>query len=113
MVLEQAARAITLAHTGKAEAEQMRARAEAYKAYGDAAVTSMVLEGLPKIAAEVSAPLAKTKEIVVVGGDNKAASEVAKLAGTLPPAVQALTGVDITQVHTVHPKTCLSCNDCR
>ena len=35
--------------------------------YGDAAILSLVLESLPQIAAEVSAPLAKTDEIVLIG----------------------------------------------
>ena len=75
---------------------------------------SLVLEALPSIAAEVAAPLAKTDEIVLIGGGNNTTNEINKLVGTLPPAVQvyvlnhgqtwklivllfqALTGVDIT-----------------
>merc|ERR1712154_646027 len=53
---------------GRAEAESMRMKASAYKQYGDAAVMSLVLEALPAIAAEVAAPLAKTDEIVLIGG---------------------------------------------
>merc|ERR1719347_834931 len=81
---------------GRAEAESMRMKASAYKQYGDAAVMSLVLESLPQIAAEVAAPLAKTDEIVLIGGNNNTTNEINKLVGTLPPAVQALTGVDIT-----------------
>merc|ERR1719392_534046 len=81
---------------GKAEAESMRMKASAYKQYGDAAVMSLVLEALPSIAAEVAAPLAKTDEIVLIGGGNNTTNEINKLVGTLPPAIQALTGVDIT-----------------
>merc|ERR1719384_1666928 len=81
---------------GKAEAESMRLKASAYKQYGDAAVMSLVLEALPAIAAEVAATLAKTDEIVLIGGNNNTTNEINKLVGTLPPAVQALTGVDIT-----------------
>merc|ERR1719229_1121878 len=81
---------------GRAEAESMRMKASAYKQYGDAAIMSLVLEALPQIAAEVAAPLAKTDEIVLIGGGNNTTHEVNKLVGTLPPAVQALTGVDIT-----------------
>merc|ERR1712110_478927 len=81
---------------GKAEAESMRLKASAYKQYGDAAVMSLVLEALPSIAAEVAAPLAKTEEIVLIGGNNNTTNEINKLVGTLPPAIQALTGVDIT-----------------
>ena len=51
-----------------------------------------------QIAAEVSAPLAKTDEIVLIGGQDKTTAEVSKLCGSLPPAVQALTGVDINAV---------------
>merc|ERR1712158_137343 len=81
---------------GKAEAESMRLKAAAYKQYGDAAVMSLVLEALPAIAAEVAAPLSKTEEIVLIGGNNNTTNEINKLVGTLPPAIQALTGVDIT-----------------
>merc|ERR1719461_1029349 len=81
---------------GRAEAESMRMKASAYKQYGDAAILALVLEALPSIAAEVAAPLAKTDEIVLIGGGNNTTNEINKLVGTLPPAVQALTGVDIT-----------------
>merc|ERR1719234_322849 len=81
---------------GRAEAESMRLKASAYKQYGDAAVMSLVLEALPSIAAEVAAPLAKTDEIVLVGGNNRTTDEVSKLVSTLPPAIQALTGVNIS-----------------
>merc|ERR1711963_730930 len=81
---------------GRAEAESMRMKASAYKQYGDAAVMSLVLEALPAIAAEVAAPLAKTDEIVLIGGNNNTTNEINKLVGPLPPAIQALTGVDIT-----------------
>merc|ERR1719221_1578058 len=81
---------------GRADAESMRLKASAYKQYGDAAVMSLVLEALPSIAAEVAAPLAKTEEIVLIGGGNNTTNEINKLVGTLPPAIQALTGVDIT-----------------
>merc|ERR1719382_2056409 len=81
---------------GRAEAERMRMKASAYKQYGDAAIMSLVLEALPQIAAEVSAPLAKTDQIVLIGGGNNTTHEVNKLMGTLPPAIQALTGVDLT-----------------
>ena len=46
----------------------------------------------------MSAPLAKTDEIVLIGGQDRTTAEVSKLCGTLPPAVSALTGVDINAV---------------
>jgi flotillin len=81
---------------GRAEAESMRMKASAYKQYGDAAIMSLVLEALPQIAAEVAAPLAKTDEIVLIGGSDRTTDEINKLVGSLPPAIQALSGVDIT-----------------
>lgn len=93
-----AAEAYAIEAVGKAEAEQMRMKAAAYKQYGDAAIMSLVLDSLPKIAAEVAAPLSKTDEIVMVGGEDKITSEVTKLVSQLPPTVKALTGVDLTKV---------------
>merc|ERR1719147_441192 len=91
-----AAEARAVEAVGRAEAERMRMKASAYKQYGDAAILSIVLESLPQIAAEVSAPLAKTDEIVLIGGSDRTTDEINKLVGTLPPAIQALSGVDIT-----------------
>uniref|UniRef100_A0A0A9YIN1 Flotillin-2 n=1 Tax=Lygus hesperus TaxID=30085 RepID=A0A0A9YIN1_LYGHE len=83
---------------GKSDAERMRMKAMVYKEYGDAAIMSLVLDALPKIAAEVSAPLAKTEEIVMLGGSEHLTSEVTRLVGQIPPAVNALTGVDLTKI---------------
>merc|ERR1711963_1186283 len=94
--LTGAAEARAIEAVGRAEAERMRMKASAYKQYGDAAVMALVLEALPQIAAEVAAPLAKTDEIVLLGGNNNTTNEINKLVGPLPPAIQALTGVDIT-----------------
>merc|ERR1719391_13462 len=94
--LTGAAEARAIEAVGRAEAESMRMKASAYKQYGDAAIMSLVLEALPQIAAEVAAPLAKTDEIVLLGGSDRTTSEVNKLVSQLPPAVSALTGVDLT-----------------
>uniref|UniRef100_A0A914VGK8 Band 7 domain-containing protein n=1 Tax=Plectus sambesii TaxID=2011161 RepID=A0A914VGK8_9BILA len=96
--MKGSAQAAVIQAVGRAEAEKMRMKAGAYKQYGDAAITALVLEALPKIAAEVSAPLSKTREIVIVGGNDRATSEMARLAGSLPPTVQSLTGIDITKI---------------
>ena len=50
-----------------------------------------------QVAAEVSAPLAKTDTIVMLG-DDRTTSEVSRLLSNLPPAVQALTGTDLSGV---------------
>merc|ERR550519_66544 len=94
--LTGAAEARAIEAVGRAEAESMRMKASAYKQYGDAAIMSLVLEALPQIAAEVAAPLAKTDEIVLLGGADRTTSEINKLVSQLPPAVSALTGVDLS-----------------
>uniref|UniRef100_A0A182VXW1 Band 7 domain-containing protein n=1 Tax=Anopheles minimus TaxID=112268 RepID=A0A182VXW1_9DIPT len=93
-----AAEAYAIEQVGKAEAERMRMKANVYKMYGDAAIMNIVLESLPKIAAEVAAPLAKTEEIVLIGGNDQTTGDVARLVGQLPPAINALTGVDLSKV---------------
>lgn len=95
-----AAEAAAIEAIGKAEAEMMRQKASAYKQYGDAAVMSLVLESMPKLAAEISSPLAKTQEIVIISEDcdgDGDGYEIAKLLGALPESVQALTGVDLSE----------------
>ncbi|XP_066934338.1 flotillin-2-like [Clytia hemisphaerica] len=95
-----AAEAAAIEAIGKAEAERMRQKAAAYKQYGDAALMSLILEAMPKIAAEVAAPLEKTQEIVIISDDkngSNVSSEVTKLLGSLPPQIQALTGVDLSK----------------
>jgi len=89
--------ALSIEAVGKAEAERMRLKASAYKKYGDAAMLSLALEALPKIAAEIAAPLAKTDTMVLLG-DDRTTTEVTRLLSNLPPAVQALTGVDLSKV---------------
>lgn len=53
----------------------------------------------PQIAAQVAAPLAKTDEIVILGGDShRITSEVTRLLAEVPASVQALTGIDLSKV---------------
>ena len=82
---------------GIAEAERMRMKAAAYKQYGDAAILALTLEALPKIAAEISAPLAKTDEIVMMSGDSgNATNAITQLVSQIPPTIHALTGINLT-----------------
>merc|ERR1711923_690954 len=48
----------------KAEAEQMAKKADAWQEYKEAALVDMMLKVLPKVAAEVSAPLSQTEKII-------------------------------------------------
>ena len=56
-----------------AEAEGMAAKAEAWKQYGQAAISQLYIERLPELAAAVAAPLAKIDRIVMVnqGGEGE------------------------------------------
>lgn len=56
-----------------------------------------------QIAAEVSAPLAKTDEIVLISGNDSTTADVARLVGQIPPAMAALTGVDVSKVFSKLP----------
>jgi len=84
-----------------AEAEQMAKKAEAWKDYQEAAMVDMVLSTLPKIAAEVAAPLTTAKKITMVSsgdgdvGAAKLTGEVIDVIGKLPEMVKNLTGIDI------------------
>ncbi|EDO37689.1 predicted protein [Nematostella vectensis] len=61
---------------------------------------------LSEVAAEVAAPLAKTGEIVIINDDgNSVSGELSKLLGQLPPAVQALTGTDLSGGSFLYPAT--------
>ena len=53
-----------------------------------------------QVAAEIAAPLAKVEEIVLLGGQDKITSEITRLVGQVPPAISALTGVDLSKVST-------------
>jgi flotillin len=83
---------------GLAEAEAMAAKAESWKGYNEAAITDRVLEILPALASAVSAPLAKTEKIVMIGGNGSSAGaskltkDVTQVMAELPAVVEALTG---------------------
>ncbi|KAH9260014.1 hypothetical protein BASA81_001786 [Batrachochytrium salamandrivorans] len=99
------AEADALSFKGKAEAENMRLKAEAYNMFGQAALTQLLIDKLPAIAAEVSRPLAQTDKITFVsngasdgsggGGPSALTREITNILGQLPSSVQALTGFDL------------------
>jgi len=93
-----AAEAKSIEAVGRAEAESMRMKAKAYQQYGDAAIMALVLESLPSIAKQVAKPLEKIDDIVLLGGADHTTTEITKLMSQLPPAVKALTGVDLSGV---------------
>jgi flotillin len=97
------AEAFAIEAKAKAEAEQMAKKADAWKDYQDAAMVDMVLETLPKVAAEVAAPLSQAKKVTMVSsgkgdvGASKLTGEVFDIMERLPLVVQGMTGVDISK----------------
>jgi flotillin len=89
---------------GLAEAEAMAAKAESWKGYNEAAITDRVLEILPELAAAVSAPLAQTEKIVMIGGNgsgpgaHKITRDVTQVMAELPAVVEALTGKSFEEI---------------
>ena len=91
------AQAAAILATGEAEAEAMNKKAEAFAQYNEAAVLQMLMEMLPKLAAEVAAPMSNIDTLTVISTDG---------AGELPKQVsnnifqtmellKSTTGVDL------------------
>ncbi|KAA3679216.1 flotillin [Paragonimus westermani] len=101
--LKGLAEAEALQIVAQSEAEQMMRKAEAWKAYKGAAKLEMVLQMLPKLAAEISAPLAQCDKVTMVTtgdgeiGISKLTGEVLTLMSRLPSVIHTMTGVDVTK----------------
>jgi flotillin len=89
---------------GLAEAEAMAAKAHSWADYNEAAITDRVLGILPELAAAVSAPLAKTDKIVMIGGNGSGAGasritkDVTQVMAELPEVLEALTGMKLGDI---------------
>jgi len=89
---------------GLAEAQAMSKRAEAFKAYNEAAVAQMLVEALPRIAESISSPLSKVDKIVMInsGGEGVGASkitgEVTGIMSQVPPVLEAMTGIKLSDL---------------
>jgi len=98
------AEATAIREKGLAEAEAMQKKAEAFKEYGEAAITQLIVERLPEIATAVSTPLSRTEKIVILdsgekgGGAAKISNYVTDIIATLPETVEALTGINLIDV---------------
>lgn len=90
---------------GRSEAQAKRMKAEAWLMYNQAAIVEQLVGKLPEIAAAISAPLARTERIVVIGGGegggagaSRVTADITNVMAQLPPVIEALTGVDLGQV---------------
>lgn len=99
--LKGEAEAFAIEAKAKAEAEQMAKKADAWNEYGKAAVVEMMLQTIPKVAAEVSAPLSRVNKVTMVAnadseiGASRMTDEVLSIVAKVPDMVQTMTGVDI------------------
>jgi len=103
-ILRGEADAFAIEAKAKAEADKMAKKADAWKEYKEAAILDMMLECMPKIAAEIAAPLSQAKRITMVTdgssdiGAAKLTNEVLMIMANVPNSVKNMTGVDITNM---------------
>merc|ERR1712150_255364 len=101
ITLKGEAEAFAIEAKAKAEAEQMAKKADAWNEYGKAAIVDMMLQTLPKVAAEVAEPLTQTKKLTMVSdtsgeiGAAKISEEVLSIMTKIPEVIQNMTGVNI------------------
>ena len=86
----------------EAEAKGMREKAEAWRAYGSAALGELLIQRLPEVATAVAAPLGKVERIVLVSNSTDAGSSVERIThgvtdvmAQLPAIAQTLGGIDL------------------
>jgi len=96
------AQAEVIRQQGFAEAEAMQKKAEAWQQYNQAAIIQQLIEALPKVAAAIAEPLAKTDRIIVISsgdgggaGASKITADIANIVAQVPTTVEALTGLDL------------------
>jgi flotillin len=89
---------------GQAEAEAMRKKADAWKAYNEAAIAQMFIEKMPELARAIAEPLSKLDKITIIsnGGDGVGASKITKdvvdMIAQLPPVLEGVSGVNIKEL---------------
>ena len=99
---------------GMAEAEAMEKKAEAYKKYGDAAITEMIINQLPGIAEAIAKPISSIDKITVIdsGGGESGVGQVGAYVPVVMKqvmeATRELTGFDLTEVWASKTKAALT-----
>lgn len=99
------AEAFAIEAKAKAEAEQMAMKADAFKEYNKAAKVEMWMTTLPKMAAEVAAPMSQCEKVTMImdmnetpgkgSGPSKMTQEVINIMMNIPDSVSASTGVNL------------------
>ncbi len=85
---------------GLAEAEAMEKKALAWKKYGDAAITQLIVDQLPNIVRSAASSLEGVDKVIVMGdqGPNGFVNKTVDIAAQMPALVESLTGVDVTKL---------------
>jgi flotillin len=94
---EGAAEAAAILARGQAEAKSMDARAEAFGAYGEAAILEMLVKVLPDVVGAAAAPLSAVDKMTVISADG-ANSLGRSVAANVAQGLQLsgdLTGIDV------------------
>lgn len=95
---------------GVAEAEAMMRKADAWRAYNEAALAQMFIEKLPELARAVAEPLQKIEKITLIGtgsdgaGMSKISKEVIDIVAQLPPILEGVAGVSLKDLINRLPK---------
>ena len=118
LALKGEAEAFAMEAKARAEAQQMAMKAEvrkififttfqhssqAWREYKEAAMVDMMMQVMPKVAAEISGPMSQVKKVTMVStgdgpvGAGKVTGEIMDIMSSLPDTVRAMTGVDISQ----------------
>src|SRR6267143_2568887 len=87
--------------TGKAAAEAMLKKADAWNKYQDAAKLQVIVDGLPNIVREMAAPLAGTEKLIMMGGSagpSGLVENVAQGAMKASALLETMTGVSLSQL---------------
>ncbi|MFW3146110.1 MAG: flotillin family protein [Thermoplasmatota archaeon] len=98
--LKGTAEADAIKAKGLAEAEAMEKKALAWRKYGDAAITQLVVDKLPEIVMAAASSLEGVDKVIVMGeqGPNGFVNKTVDIAAQMPALVESLTGVDVTKL---------------
>jgi flotillin len=97
---EGSAEASAIQAKGAAEAAAMQNRADAFAAYGEAALLDLLLRVLPEVVSAAAAPIASIDKLTVLSTDG-ASSLTRTVAGNVAQGLQLgtdLTGIDLSQL---------------
>lgn len=95
------AEAYAIAAQAQAEAEAMHKKADAFNEYKGAAMMQIVLDSLPRVAAEIATPLSHIDNLTMVAGEDgdmgasRITSEILQIMNSIPDTVKSMTGVDL------------------